>query len=183
MMSRSAEVAQLSTPNHAATVLARVVKCGDMPKNFLAALLSRYGVRPIDVAAGATIPGSFWGPPEAGRLGNCLYLRPDTPLHSALHELSHYVCVSEKRRAALTSDAGGDSIEECAVCYLQLLLAREIDGFGRERGLRDMDVWGYSFREGSAAAWFAGDGIDARNWLERHHLIDASERPTWRLRT
>jgi hypothetical protein len=45
-----------------------------------------------------------------------------------------------------------------------------------------MDAWGYSFREGSAQAWFTGDGRAARDWLLAHALIDAQVRPTWRLR-
>ena len=58
------------------------------------------------------------------------------------------------RRAALATDAGGSDDEESAVCYLQVLLARRLSGFGAERCLADMDAWGYSFREGSARAWF-----------------------------
>jgi hypothetical protein len=37
---------------------------------------------------------------------------------------------------------------------------------------RDMDEWGYSFRLGSAAAWFEQDAKDARAWLIRHGLLD-----------
>jgi hypothetical protein len=35
-----------------------------------------------------------------------------------------------------------------------------------------MDDWGYSFRLGSAATWFATDAGDAGDWLERHGLLD-----------
>ena len=48
--------------------------------------------------------------------------------------------------------------------------------------LQDLDRWGYSFREGSAAAWFAGDGVVASDWLAEKGLIDAHEAPTLRLR-
>ena len=58
--------------------------------------------------------------------GNTLYVRADTPVHSLLHELSHYVCMTPERRAGLDRDAGGDDAEECAVCYLQILLADEL---------------------------------------------------------
>jgi hypothetical protein len=86
------------------------------------------------------------------------------------------------RRAGLHTDAGGDYAEEDAVCYLQILLAGEIPGLGQARMLADMDAWGYTFRLGSAGAWFVGDAQDARRWLHAHGLIDACGRPTGRLR-
>ena len=86
-------------------------------------------------------------------------------------------------RAGLDTDAGGDYDEENAVCYLQILLADELPGFGRARMMADMDAWGYSFRLGSARSWFEEDAEDARSWLQRHGLIDASGRPTFALRT
>ena len=100
-------------------------------------------------------------------------------MHSLLHELSHYVCMSPDRRAGLDRDAGGDDAEECAVCYLQILLAEELPMLGRERMLRDMDAWGYTFRLGSARDWFEADAADARAWLARAGLIDAAGRPNW----
>jgi hypothetical protein len=68
------------------------------------------------------------------------------------------------------------------VCYLQVLLAERLDGFGSQRCLRDMDAWGYTFREGSARAWFDGDGAQAREWLLDHGLVDSAGQPTLRLR-
>ena len=47
--------------------------------------------------------------------------------------------MSDARRAGLDRDAGGDNIEEAAVCYLQILLADYIDDLGRERLMQDMD--------------------------------------------
>ena len=135
------------------------------------------------LADSSDIPGSHWGEPEAGLIGDRLYLRPDTPVHSALHEACHYVCMDPARRAGLDTDAGGDYDEENAVCYLQILLAGELEGFGRRRMLADMDAWGYTFRLGSARAWFEQDADDARAWLLRHGLVDASDRPTYRLRS
>jgi hypothetical protein len=38
----------------------------------------------------------------------------------------------------------------------------------------DMDAWGYSFRLGSTRAWFEADAADARHWLERCGIIDAT---------
>jgi len=148
----------------------------------LALLLEQYGLQLTLVAVGERIPGSYWGESEAGLKGDRLYARPDTPLHSVLHEASHYVCMSPERRAGLDRDAGGDDAEESAVCYLQVLLAEQLPRVGRERLFADMDAWGYSFRLGSTAAWFAHDAQEARAWLERHGIIDAAGTPTRALR-
>ena len=131
---------------------------------------------------GQPITGSYWGDDEAGIVEQRVYARRDTPLHSLLHEACHTICMSAERRADLDRDAGGDDLEEAAVCYLQVLLADEIPGIGRERLMRDMDTWGYSFRLGSTARWFADDAEDARNWLIDIGLIDNEDRPLFRLR-
>jgi hypothetical protein len=138
----------------------------------LRALLAQYGLALVELAPAANIPGSYWGESEAGLIGDQLFVRGDTPLHSILHEASHYACMSAARRARLDRDAGGDDLEECAVCYLQILLADLIPGAGRGRQLEDMDAWGYSFRLGSARAWFESDAQDARAWLVAHGLVD-----------
>jgi hypothetical protein len=145
-------------------------------------LLCAYGARLVKMEPGAEIPGSYWGESEAGLIENDVFVRADTPVHSLLHELSHLVCMDPGRRAQLVTDAGGDDDEECAVCYLEVLLADELTSFGRARCLADMDEWGYSFREGSAARWFAGDGEAARAWLLERGLIDGAGRPTFELR-
>ena len=41
--------------------------------------------------AGEPIPGSFWGDEEAGIIGNTVYARDDTPVHSLLHEAGHLI--------------------------------------------------------------------------------------------
>lgn len=128
------------------------------------------------------VTGSFWGDSEAGIVATEVYVRPDTPVHSLLHETCHTICMDESRRAGLDRDAGGDDIEEAAVCYLQVLLADEIEGVGRERLMRDMDAWGYSFRLGNTASWFKRDAEDAAEWLQQHGLIDAAGSPTFQLR-
>jgi len=140
----------------------------------VALLLARYGLGLELVAAGETIPGSYWGDSEAGLRGDRLHARLDTPLHSVLHEGAHYVCMSPERRAGLDRDAGGDDLEESAVCYLQVLFADELPHVGRERLFTDMDAWGYSFRLASARAWFEADAQDARAWLCQHGVIDST---------
>jgi hypothetical protein len=146
------------------------------------ALLRRYEMKLSLLAPGEVIPGSYWGEREAGLVGNSVYARTDTPVHSLLHEACHFICMDQARRESLNRDAGGDYDEENAVCYLQIVLADELSGFSRERMLSDMDAWGYTFRLGSAQAWFQQDAEDARQWLERYAVIDAHQRPTWRVR-
>jgi hypothetical protein len=162
---------------------APVVTLADLERDDVERLLAAYGARLVELAPHEAIPGSYWGEAEAGLIGDTLYARVDTPAHSLLHELCHYICMDEARRAALATDAGGDDDEESAVCYLQVLLADRVRGFGAERCLRDMDAWGYSFREGSARAWFRGDGTHAHDWLFARGLIDARHEPINTLRT
>ena len=145
-------------------------------------LLDRYGLELTLMAPNEVIPGSYWGEREAGLIGSKLYARLDTPLHSVLHEGAHFMCMTPERRIGLDTDAGGDDAEENGVCYLQILLADVLPNVGRERMCRDMDEWGYTFRLGSAAAWFAEDAEDARQWLIDHDLIDAEGRITFRFR-
>jgi hypothetical protein len=155
---------------------------GDLPAGAIEKVLNPYGIRIIEVAANGRIPGTYWGEPEAGIAGERLYLRSDTPVHSALHEAGHIICMTPDRRSRVDGDAGGDHQEENGVCYLQVLLADYIPGLGRDRIFLDMDAWGYTFRLGSAAEWFQHDAADARDWLRRRGLIDSADRPTWRLR-
>lgn len=152
-----------------------VMPCSALPPAALETLLAPWGLQPAWLADDAAIPGSYWGEPEAGLVGDRLYLRPDTPVHSALHEACHWICMDEARRAGLHTDAGGTDTEENAVCYLQCLLAERLAGYSRSRCFADMDAWGYTFILGSAAAWFAGDVADATRWLLQQALIDADD--------
>jgi hypothetical protein len=142
-------------------------------------LLDRYGLALRLVAPEEVIPGSYWGEREAGLIGAKIFARLDTPLHSVLHESAHFICMTPERRAGLDTDAGGDDAEETAVCYLQVVLAETLPNVSRERMCRDMDEWGYSFRLGSAATWFAQDAQDARDWLIRHGLLDFKGQVTY----
>jgi hypothetical protein len=163
--------------------VADVLRVGHEVHASILALTRRYGVELRYLAAGESLPGSYWGEAEAGLRGNVLYVRADTPLHSLLHELSHFVCMTAERRERLDRDAGGDDAEECAVCYLQIVLADELPVLGRERMFEDMDAWGYTFRLGSARAWFQQDAAEARIWLRENRVLDASDRPTFHLNT
>jgi hypothetical protein len=147
----------------------------------LAGLLARYGLTLAPVPDNAAIPGSYWGEPEAGLVGHSVHARADTPVHSVLHEAGHVICMDAARRAQLVRDAGGEFAEEDAVCYLQIVLAGEL-GLSAKEICADMDAWGYTFRLGSAHAWFTQDADDARAWLVRHGLLAESGTPTWQLR-
>ncbi len=159
-----------------------VLLCSDINPDHLINLLGRYAIVIKQVAANETIPGSFWQPPEAGLVGNVLYVRDDTPVHSALHEACHYICMDRQRREKLDTDAGGDYEEENGVCYLQILLAEHIPEMGKERMFSDMDAWGYSFRLGSSKAWFEQDAEDAANWLGDYGLLDDRQQPAFVVR-
>jgi hypothetical protein len=112
----------------------------------LVELLGRFGLSLRLLGDDAPITGSFWGEPEAGIVGRSVFVRLDTPVHSLLHE----------------------------TCHVQVVLADYLPGVGRDRLMRDMDAWGYSFRLGSSRAWFDSDAEDARAWLlERKLLIEA----------
>jgi hypothetical protein len=148
----------------------------------LQALLDRYGLELRLVAPDEVIPGSYWGEREAGLIDSTLYARLDTPVHSVLHEGAHFICMTPERRAGLDTDAGGDHAEENAVCYLQIILAQALPQVGVARMCSDMDEWGYTFRLGSAGAWFAADADDARDWLIVHGLLDTELKPTYACR-
>ena len=62
------------------------------------------------------------------------------------------------------------------MCYLQVLWPASC-GNGAQRAFADMDAWGYSFRLGTARAWFESDAADARTWLRRQ-VTDEGDRLT-----
>src|SRR5258706_9548032 len=86
-------------------------------------LLMRYGLELRMVEPGAQIPGSYWGESEAGLRGGTLLARPDTPLHSILHEAAPFICMSPERRVGLGRGPGGGDAGENAGCFLQGPLA------------------------------------------------------------
>jgi hypothetical protein len=159
-----------------------VMLCSEIDGTALAELLARFGLTLEWVADGEPIPGSWFGDPEAGIIAHRVLVRNDTPVHSALHESCHLICMDQQRRAKLHTDAGGDYDEENAVNYMEITLAGYLPEVGRDRIMQDMDRWGYTFRLGSARAWFEQDAEDARQWLLENQLLNKNEEPTWKLR-
>lgn len=159
-----------------------VLTCNDIDLEMLRTLLGRFGLSLEQVDDHAPIPGSWFGEPEAGIIGRRVIVRGDTPVHSALHESCHLICMDEARRSTLHTNAGGDYDEENAVNYMEITLGAQLPGVGYERILADMDRWGYTFRLGSAQSWFEQDAEDARRWLLDHGLLEESGQPTWKLR-
>ena len=147
-----------------------VLRLAELDTGELGRLLETYGLRLAMVAEDADIPGSYWGAPEAGLVGHDVYARADTPLHSLLHEAAHLLVMPPERRATVHTDASDCQLEEDASCALQILLADRVPGVGRERLMADMDAWGYTFRLGSARAWFEHDAEDALAFLAARGL-------------
>lgn len=152
-----------------------VMAVSDLGVEVIRAFFAPFGLAVTEVAQDAPIPGSYWGESEAGLVGATLHVRVDTPVHSALHEGSHFLCMDAARRVQLHTDAGGSDTEEHAVCYLQCCLAARLPGYSRERCFADMDAWGYTFILGSARAWFERDSEDARAWLGARGLEVSSK--------
>ena len=148
-----------------------VLKVGSVPFDAIVSLLARHDLQLHRVDDGEPIPGSYWGEPEAGIIGTNVYVRNDTPVHSMLHEACHLIVLPPERRAAVHTDATDSVPEEDATCYLQIMLADALPGVGSERLMADMDAWGYTFRLGSARAWFHQDAEDARSWLLERDLL------------
>lgn len=148
-----------------------VLRLGEIGFGPAAALLASHGLQLQVVPEGEPIPGSYWGECEAGLIGSTVYARADTPVHSLLHEACHLIVMPPERRAQVHTDATDSVPEEDATCYLQILLADQLPGVGRERLMADMDAWGYTFRLGSARAWFEGDAEDARAFLAARRLL------------
>ncbi len=147
-----------------------VTRVGDIAFADAQRLLAAHDLRLHHVAAGAPIPGSYWGEPEAGIIASDVYVRDDTPVHSMLHEACHLIVLPPERRAQVHTDATDSVPEEDATCYLQIVLAGHLPGVGSEQLMADMDAWGYTYRLGSTKAWFEHDAEDAKAWLVERGL-------------
>lgn len=145
-------------------------------------LLDRYNLNLHLTPEHEKIPGSYWGDSEAGIISNNVHVRPDTPIHSLLHETCHYICMDNERRINLDTNAGGDYDEENGVCYLQIILANDIPEMGKNRMMQDMDTWGYTFRLGSAEKWFNYDALDTIEWLNNHQMLVSKDKTNYSLR-
>ncbi len=141
----------------------RVTSLGDIEPAAIERLLTAFGLSLAGVAPGASIPGSYWGDSEAGLVGDRLFARADTPVHSLLHELGHYVCMDPtaarcaRHRCGRRRRRGSGRVLPAGVAR-----RRACEASAASAASRDMDTWGYSFREGSARAWLAGDGVPRR---------------------
>jgi len=142
-----------------------VTRLQDLAPTAMTEHFAHLGLNVAWVEANAAIPGSHWGDEEAGLIKDTLYVRKDTPVHSALHEGGHWLLMPPQRRVHLHTNAGGTLAEENAVCYLQVLMADHIPDYSRRQLFIDMDAWGYSFRLGSSELWFMHDAEDAHSWL------------------
>jgi hypothetical protein len=154
-----------------------VLRLSDIDCSAIEALLAHHGLSLARVGDGEAIPGSFWGDDEAGIIGHTVYARGDTPVHSVLHEAGHLIVLPPERRGEVHTDATDSVEEEDAVCYLQIVLGDRLPGVGRERIMADMDTWGYTFRLGSARAWFERDAENARSWLIERGLLNQAGEP------
>ena len=137
---------------------ADVLRVGRQAHASLIALARRFGARARAVRAGREmLPGSYWGESEAGLRGNVLYVRADTPLHSLLHELSHFVCMTPSAARAWIAMPAAMTRRSARSVTCRSCWPMSCRSSGRERMLADMDAWGYTFRLGSARAWFERD--------------------------
>ena len=148
-----------------------VLTLADIAFDDAATLLSRFDLKLEPVADATSIPGSYWGEPEAGLVGATVYARADTPVHSLLHEAAHLIVLPPERRATVHTDATDSVAEEDAVCVLQSLLGDAIPGVGAARVFADMDAWGYTFRLGSAREYVERDAADSWTWLADRGLV------------
>jgi hypothetical protein len=148
-----------------------VLRLASIDSGSVRALLASYGLVLERIADGEPIPGSYWGDTEAGVIADRVYARSDTPVHSLLHEACHLIVAAPDRRASIHTDASDSQAEEDATCYLQIVLADALPDVGSTRIAVDMDRWGYTFRLGSALAWFERDAEDARAWLVERNLL------------
>lgn len=150
---------------------ASVMRMKQLGFDAAAALLARHDLQLQRVDDGTPIPGSYWGDEEAGIIGTTVYARDDTPVHSLLHEAGHLIVLPPDRRATVHTNATDSIEEEDATCYLQIVLADQLPGVGRDRLMTDMDAWGYTFRLGSTRAWFERDADEAAAFLRARGLL------------
>ena len=87
--------------------------------------------------------------------------------------------MSPARRAGLDRDAGGDDAEECAVCYLQILLADELTALAARACCVTWMPGDIPFAW-AAPGWFEQDAADACVWLQSSGVVTEDLRPPTR---
>ncbi len=70
-----------------------------------------------------------------GESANIYIYVETTPLHSILHEASHYIRIQAHQRSLTQVDAKGTAMEENSTCYLQLVLSDLL------RAIVDRSIW------------------------------------------
>src|SRR3546814_16448821 len=82
-----------------------VLRIADIGFAPCAALLTGFDLDLQAVADSERIPGSYWGECEAGLIGNTVYARAATPIHSLLHEACQLTVMPADRRSMVHTDA------------------------------------------------------------------------------
>ncbi len=142
-----------------------------------------YGARLERVPAGAAIPGSYWGDTEAGldrqhRVRARRHARAFVPARALslhLHGRRAPCRARDRRRRHATTRSAASATCRCCSPSGSTASAQRAACATWTRGAT-------RFREGSARAWFDGDGAHARAWLLDHGLVDSAGQPTLRLR-
>jgi hypothetical protein len=144
---------------------ASVLTLADIHFDDAAALLHRFGLRCSASPTAHRFPAATGANRGRDHRQRTVYARSDTPVHSLLHEACHLIVLPPERRAPCTPTPPIRSRGRRGL-LLQGLLADALPGVGSDRVLADMDAWGYTFRLGSARAWFEHDADDAWAWLQ-----------------
>ena len=72
-------------------LMPEVTRIKDLSLALIGDHFAPHGLSVVLVSDDEPIPGSHWGDEEAGLIQNQLFIRSDTPVHSALHEGGHWL--------------------------------------------------------------------------------------------
>ena len=126
----------------------------------VAALLARYGLAARARRRRRADPRQLLGRTRSRPDRPRVHARDDTPVHSLLHEAAHLIVLPpERARRAYRRHRFGRGRRRR---LRAAVAARRRPARRRPRALMaDMDAWGYTFRLGSARAYFERDAEDA----------------------